>query len=469
MTVSVPHSPNLRALPTSPVLGEILSTQLREAAWSLMVRDQLLKDPTTAVSALLRRENFLRGHLAGIASVLSQRLVTRLVALLHNTDELGSEACVAALLLLRCKRAEHEKTVVTAWRDATCPAIKKEIGRAITHAGVHEAAHQHIFAQALVSDDAACSEAATEIFCRRPMPLGTVAQQLRARRTTQHFSLQMLRLMAAGAWPLEPRRLVDALAQADAEMRHAVDRVLAAFAPTLLAARARAALYAGESPGLLGLEACASEMVVGDPQGERDFQALGHLMGRGRLGPLAMGALGLSGYMRAAEAALEQIGTAQSAALTDAALETFAAITGIAATDGPLNVAAAGHPGPRLAGDLRGAMATLRVSTAREQRLVFGQPQSTQAMLSAWPHMQLGRWQSYGRLCAARTQGSAGWAPWAFLATQREAALIGATAIDSAFAACAQGVPPSPLAATLTHLMHPPQRSRPTHLAQALA
>ena len=387
------------ALETAPVLGEVVDHQLREAAWSSMARLHQLAQPQGTLAALKRREHYLRGHMAGLASVYSGRLARRLVHILGKPEETPAEAFVAALLLLRCDRARHEGQVFVAWRDANCPALRRQIGLALSHGNLRDAERRVQLVRLLAADDLALRHAAADVVGRLRLDVSPVCPAVAALPVSADVNGMVLRLMSQRAWPADAERLARALGHADVDLACAAE-----------AALARRHLEADGAASLVGLEAMAAMWRGNAAHANDELRAFVAMGQNGPTGPLALAALGLTGAPFAAELALNALAQAQAPAVIHAAIEAFATITGVQEGDGLADAPETSwQPGPRALA-LRAAWGGSQCASPVAR--IFGQAAGAEALLQATPAMQVGRWQSFARYLAMRSGGAVDLPPW---------------------------------------------------------
>jgi len=167
---------------------------------------------------------------------------------------------------------------------------------------------------------------------------------------------------------------------------------------------------------------------------------------RGRLGPLAAHALGLTGLTAAACHLLQLIAATPSPPLQDAAVEAFGAITGVEeGADG------SGRAPADRAQDLQRAWA-LGPPAQRATPRLFGGPRTAAGLLQAAPLMQVGRWQSYRRLLRMRSGNGVRLASWALMEQQLAEVTAQTPQADLALSPAAPGLRPNPLTAALARL-----------------
>lgn len=408
----------VRSIKTTQVLGEVVDVQLREAAWAALARLRQQADAAAPLMSLRRWEHALCGNMAGLASVMSTRLAVRLAALMQAPQEMVSEAFVAALLLLRCHRAQYEPLVLAAWQNATSHELMDALAQALMHGGLQGADSNQRLMDGLNSDLLPLKRSAARIIGARRMAVHGAVSAVNTRSQTCHTTfLLVLDLMADGAWPLDARPIARALASGDPDAVHGAERVLQCYGLQSLARRARWQLQEGNDASLLGLEALTFVHDPRDTHRQSDLQLLAQAAKGGRQAPLVAHALGLTGSADGARLALQLLHHCTQEATQEAATQSFACITGIEPrADGAAN--ASGH-GPERAQELAVAWgAEAKVKSAAHGLQLYGRPASAEALVHALPHLHVGRWQSLRRLLLGRSAGGARLSPWALVQQQ---------------------------------------------------
>lgn len=440
---------------TTAVLGEVVDVQLREAAWSSMARLRQLACPAGSLVALRRSETFLAGNMAGLAGVFNTRLAVRLTHLLHAPQDLATESFVAGFLLVRCDRVRQETQVMTAWQHAPCAETQAQLCLALIHTGIVQPTNQNTLRAAMCSHDAALRRSASSIVLAMRLNVDAQASTLHASaRHDVQTARTLLELMAQDLLAAKPDAIAEALQSGDAELRHSAERVLFAHAPFYLAQRARSQLEHGDNPSLLGLEAMALMMLAPHPEAAADLTRLRQASQLGRLGPLAVHALGLTGLPSAALMLLQLLAQSDAPQMPEAILEAFGAITGVEAcsSEHTLWQEAQGHLG--VARTLQRAWG--RGNAAAHDATLFGRSPTAAHLIGAIETMQVGRWQSLLRLLHARSHRQVVIDPWALLEQQIQQIIAQKDAVNHAFGPHAKGLRQSMLGAAMSglHLAH---------------